>query len=78
MKNAAATPKTKRLRASDMTALLRPYASGWVALTPDERKVVASGPSIEEAHAAAARKGCLHPVLLQVIPPGRGFIGISL
>jgi len=61
----------------DLTVLLKPYASGWVALTPDEQTVVAAAPSIEEAHQEAQRKGCAHPVLMQVLPPDRGFIGME-
>ena len=67
--------KTNKVRISDLTTLLKPYRSGWVALTPDEREVVASAPSIEEAHGEAVKKGCAHPVLLQILPPDRGFIG---
>ena len=69
--------KKGKVRSSDLTALLKPYTSGWVALTPDEQEVVASAPSIEEAHGKAVKKGCSHPVLLQVLPPDRGFIGIQ-
>jgi len=72
-----AIAKTRKMRAADMTALLRPYASGWVALTPDEQEVVASAATIEEAHAKAVKKGYSHPVMLQVFPPDRGFIGIQ-
>ena len=68
--------KKGKVRLPDFTALLQPYASGWVALTPDEQTVVASAPSIEEAHRKAVRTGCSHPVLLQVLPPDRGFIGV--
>ena len=62
--------------APDFTALLQPYASGWVALSPDEQEVVASAPTVEEAHRAAEKNGCSHPVLLQVVPPDKGFIGV--
>ena len=68
--------KKGKVRPSDLLLLLKPYASGWVALTPDEQMVVASAPSIEEAHREAVKKGCSHPVLLQVFPPDRGFIGV--
>jgi len=68
--------KKGKVRLPDFTALLKPYSSGWVALTPDEQTVVASAPSIEEAHEEAVKKGCPYPVLLQVFPPDRGFIGI--
>ena len=68
--------KRGKVPSSDLTALLKPYASGWVALTPDEQTVVASAPSIEEAYEEAVKKGCAHPVLLQVFPPDRGIIGV--
>ena len=67
--------RTSKILVSDFYALLRPYTSGWVALTPDEQEVVASAPSIEEAHQEAVKKGCAHPVLLQIFAPDRGFIG---
>ena len=70
--------KKVRVARSDFTDLLKPYASGWVALSPDEREVVASAPTVEEAHREAEKKGCSHPVLLQVVPPDKGFIGVSL
>jgi hypothetical protein len=67
--------KKVRVATPDFTHLLKPYASGWVALSPDEREVVASAPTVEEAHREAEKKGCLHSVLLQVLPPDKGFIG---
>jgi len=68
----------KKVRAPDLTAILKPYASGWVTLSPDEREVVASAPTVEEAHREAEKKSCPHPVLLQVVPPDKGFIGALL
>ncbi len=69
--------KAIRIHVSDLTEVLKPYPSGWVALTSDEREVVAAAPTVEEAHAAALRKGCPHPLLVPVIPPDRGFVGQS-
>ena len=67
-----------RVQAPSFTDLLKPYAWGWVALSPDEREVIASAPTVEEAHREAEKKGCSHPVLLQVVPPDKGFIEVSL
>ena len=69
--------KQKKVRVTDFTRLLKPYTSGWIALTPDEREVVAAGPVVEEVHATALRKGCRKPLLVPVIPPDRGFVGES-
>lgn len=67
--------KQTRVPVSDLAELLRPYRSGWVALTPDEREVVAAGPTVEEVHAAAVQRGHLHPLLVPIIPPDGGFVG---
>ena len=68
----------KKVRAPDLAAILKPCASVWVALSPDEREVVASAPTFEQTHRGAEKKGCPHPVLLQVVPPDKGFIGVLL
>ena len=68
----------KKVRAPDLAAILKPCASGWVALSPDEREVVASAPTLEQTHREAEKKGCPHPVLLQVVPSDKGFIGVWL
>jgi hypothetical protein len=70
----------KKVRAarSRRYSILKPCASGWVALSPDEREVVASAPTLEQTHREAEKKGCPHPVLLQVVPSDKGFIGVWL
>lgn len=62
---------------SDVTALLRPYSSGWVALSQSQRRVVASGTTLEEAHRKAQEQGYPHPLYVKVIPPSRGYLPVA-
>ena len=67
--------KTKaKVPARDFAELLKPYSSGWVALTPDETKVVGAGETLQEALERAKKEGYLEPVFLKVIPPDYGYI----
>ena len=45
---------------------LKKYKKGWVALTPDSKRVVASGNSLHEALEKAREKGVQDPTLLKV------------
>jgi DDE family transposase len=53
--------------------LLRQSVYSRLAGYEDEREVVASALTVEAAHREAEKNGCLHPVLLQVLPPDKGF-----
>jgi hypothetical protein len=59
---------------SDLSELLRPYTCGWVALSEDERRVVASGATLREAQINAGKCGYAFPVFIKIIPPDRGYI----
>ncbi|GEM_PF-1412086 len=59
---------------SDITTLLRPYRSGWVALSPDKRRVVAAAPTLEEAQTKAQKQGQPHPLFVKVLPPDKGYL----
>jgi len=49
-----------------LAKLLAPYKGKWVTLTQDEKKVLGSGKTIDEALKAAEKKGELMPVLVKV------------
>ena len=68
------TPKQITVAVSDISKLLKPYSSGWVALSEDQREVVAAGSTLEDAQRRAAEHGYSHPVFLKVLPPDRGYI----
>jgi len=73
------SPRKKiEIPVSDLTEALKPYRSGWVALSSDESHVVSSGSTLEEAHAQAVRAGYSHPVFVKVLPPDRGYIPCNI
>lgn len=57
-------PQTKE--PIQLAKLLEPYRGKWVTLTSDERTVLGSGKTIDEALKAAEAKGELLPVLIKV------------
>ena len=68
------TSKKTSVAASDLTNLIRPYAAGWVALSPDERQVVAAASTIQESQERASSQGYPHPIFVKVLPPDRGYV----
>jgi hypothetical protein len=46
-------PGQKRIPVSDLSELLKPYRSGWVALSSDESHVVAFGETLHDAREQA-------------------------
>ncbi|MGO9262470.1 MAG: hypothetical protein ACLQU1_40240 [Bryobacteraceae bacterium] len=75
MKTAAKKNKTP---SADLAALLKPYPSGWVALSDDERRVVGAGETLQQANDQAREHGVPHAVFVKVIPPDQGYIPLSL
>ena len=63
--------RISRVTVSRLAELLKPYHSGWVALSPDEREVLASGDTLHET-----RKRAVSPdaVFVKVIPPTQGHL----
>ena len=49
-----------------LAKLLAPYKGKWVTLTQDEKRVLGSGHTIDEALKAAEKKGELMPFLIKV------------
>ena len=49
-----------------LAKLLAPYKGKWVTMTKDEKKVLGSGRTIDEALKAAEEKGELMPFLIKV------------
>jgi hypothetical protein len=77
MKRKSSTKKTT-VPLSDVTELLRPYASGWVALSSDEKSVVGAGATLAEAAAQAEERGYAEPLFVKVIPPDTGYIPLQV
>ena len=59
----------------DLTELLKPYRSGWVAITPDNECVVGAGATLQETKEQALERGVPNAVFTKVIPPDQGYIG---
>ncbi len=49
----------------DLTKIIKKYTSGWIALSPDYRKVVGHGKSIKTVVDQAQSKGIDDPVLMR-------------
>ena len=57
----------------DLSALLRDSPAGvWVALSPDEKRIVGTGASMQAAAYQAQLNGEHRPVLLRTPLPGEG------
>jgi hypothetical protein len=75
MKTASIKTKTP---VADHSKLLKPYASGWVALSEDQRRVVGAGETLQEAHERAVEHGVPNGVFVKVIPPDQGYLPVTL
>jgi len=49
----------------DLTRIIKKYTSGWIALSPDYKKVVGHGKTIEKAAKEAQTNGIEDPVLMR-------------
>jgi len=72
-----ASTKTK-IPVADLTKLLKPYTSGWVVLSLDQKRVVGAGETLQEAHDQALEHGVPDGVFVKVIPPDQGYLPVSL
>lgn len=59
----------------DLSKILSEYKKGWLALTADNRDLVATGKTLEEVLRRAKRKGVENPSILKAAPVDRLFIG---
>lgn len=59
----------------DLSKILAKYKKGWLALSPDNKRLVAAGITLDEVLKRAKRKGVEKPSLLKVAPFKNYFIG---
>lgn len=59
----------------DLSKILSKHQKGWLALSPDNRKLIATGRSLEEVLEKAREKGVVNPGLLKATPVDRFFVG---
>jgi hypothetical protein len=63
--------RISRVAIHRLAELLKPYQSGWVALSPDERQVLASGDTLHETR---ERTVSPYAIFVKVIPPAQGYL----
>lgn len=59
----------------DLSKILSKYKKGWLALSPDNRKLIATGKTLGEALEKARKKGVENPGLLKATPVPHLFVG---
>lgn len=64
-------------KARDFTWIYKNYKGKWVALTLDEKTVVASGPTLKKVLELSSKKGLDHPVVMRVPMEVLPFVGSS-
>lgn len=52
----------------DLSKILSKYKKGWLALTPNNKKLVATGATLEEVLIKAKKKGIDNPSVLKSAP----------
>jgi hypothetical protein len=58
--------KEKEIHVVDLTEVFEPYHNKWVALSPDEKKVMGSGKSPKQALKESIERGEKDPILTKV------------
>ena len=53
------------MRQIDLTKVIKKYTSGWIALSPDYKKVVGHGKSLAKAESQAKSNGVNEPVFMR-------------
>jgi hypothetical protein len=66
--------RISRVAARRLAELLKPYHSGWVAISPDERQIVAAGETLHETRERAMSSRIPNALFLKVIPPQQGYL----
>jgi hypothetical protein len=76
MKESAHKQKLRisHLASRRLAELLKPHHSGWVALSPDERQIVAAGETLHETRERAMSSRVSDAIFVKVIPPEQGYL----
>lgn len=61
--------------AIDLSKILSKYKKGWLALTPNNKKLVAAGATLTEVLDKAKKKGIENPTVFKSAPVENYFIG---
>ncbi len=60
---------------ADLSKILSKYKTGWLALSSDNRRLIATGRTLKEALKKARERGVEDPSLLKAAPVGNLFVG---
>lgn len=60
---------------TDLSKILKKYKTGWLALTPDNEKLVARGKTLKEVLEKAQKKGVTEPSVLKASSFENYFVG---
>ena len=59
----------------DLSKIIRNHSDEWIALTPDHKKLIASGKSLDQALKIANKKGIKDPSVFKVPEVNTLFVG---
>ena len=59
----------------DLSKILSKYKKGWLALTPNNKKLVAVGTTLKDVLAKARKKGVENPTVFKAAPMRNYFSG---
>lgn len=76
MKESANKTKLRisHIASRNLAELLKPYHSGWVALSTDERQILAAGETLHETRERALSSQVSDAIFVKVIPPDHGYL----
>ncbi len=63
------------MRPIDLSEILSKYKKGWLALSPDNRKLIAKGKTLKEVLKRGKEKGIENPSVLKAVPIKHLFAG---
>lgn len=63
------------MTAIDLSKILSKYKTGWIALTEDNKKIVADGKTLNEVLKKARKSGVDNPSLLKASPINNLLVG---
>ena len=63
------------MRMIDLSKILSKYKKGWVALSPNNRRLIAAGKTLDEVLKKAKGKGIENPSVVKVAPVSNLFVG---
>lgn len=67
--------KAQKTKSIDLSEILKTYMGKWVALSKDERKVLASGELLKDVFEQVKKQGFEEPIFLKVPPAFLPFTG---